>query len=108
MAEAVLAWSFPGGDHLWPEQRQRLADAVTSQRVRLGVLPSNAAAPPRLNAFTIYDFADTGEQLVVETFAAERYHDDHRDVAVYVQTFEALSAAARFGEAAAEFVRAGG
>lgn len=109
VAEAVLAWSFPGGDHLWPEQRQRLVDAVASQRVRLGVLPSNAAAPPRLNAFTIYDFADTGEQLVVvETFAAELYHDDHRDVAVYVQTFEALSAAARFGEAAVEFVRAGG
>ena len=105
----MLAWSLPGADGLWPAQRQRLVDAATNQRLRLGVLPSTAPGPPRLNAFTIYDFADTGEQLVVvETFAAELYHDDHRDVAVYVEAFDALSAAARFGEAAAEFLRADG
>ncbi|MGH3696119.1 MAG: helix-turn-helix domain-containing protein [Pseudonocardiaceae bacterium] len=109
IAEAVLAWSLPGADNPWPEQRQRLLDAATGRRVRLGVLPSTAPGPPRLNAFTIYDFADTGEQLVVaETFAAELYHDDHRDVAVYVEIFDALAAVARFGEAATEFVRATG
>lgn len=107
VSQAALAWSPPGGDHLWPEQRQRLVDAATAQRVRLGVLPSAASGPPRLNAFTIYDFADTGEQLVVvETFAAELYHDDQRDVAVYVEVFDALAANAAFGAAAAELVRA--
>lgn len=109
VAEAALAWSIPSGDQVWPEQRQRLIDAATDERLRLGVLPSAAPGPPRLNAFTIYDFADTGEQLVVvETFAAELYHEDHRDVAVYVEIFEALSAAAWFGDAAAELVRANG
>lgn len=103
VAEAALAWSFAGSDQLWPEQRQRLVDAALGERVRLGVLPSAAVGPPRLNPFTIYDFADTSDQLVVvETFGAELYHDDHRDVAVYVQVFDALSAAARFGAAAAE------
>ncbi|MCA1705657.1 MAG: Scr1 family TA system antitoxin-like transcriptional regulator, partial [Actinobacteria bacterium] len=87
-------------------QRQRLLDAITAQRVRLGVLPSSASGPPRLNGFTIYDFADTDEQLVVvETFAAELYHDDRRDVAVYVEVFDALATNARFGDAAAELVR---
>jgi transcriptional regulator with XRE-family HTH domain len=106
VAQAALAWSSPGGEQSWPEQRQRLLDAVAAQRVRLGVLPSTAPGPPRLNAFTIYDFADTGEQLVVaETFAAELYHDDPRDVAVYVDVFDALAANARFGDAAAELVR---
>jgi transcriptional regulator with XRE-family HTH domain len=109
VTEAALAWSFRGGDQLWSEQRQRLVDTVIAERVRLGVLLSEAPAPPRLNAFTIYDFADTGEQLVVvETFAAELYHDDHRDVALYGDIFDALSAAARFGEAAAELVRTSG
>ncbi|MGH3886189.1 MAG: helix-turn-helix domain-containing protein [Pseudonocardiaceae bacterium] len=109
VAQAALMWSPPDSEQLWAEQRQRLLDAVTAQRVRLAVLPSAAPGPPRLNAFTIYDFADTGEQLVVvETFAAELYHDDQRDVAVYVEVFEALAANARFGEAAAELIRASG
>lgn len=109
VAEAALTWSLARGDQLWAEQRQRLVDAAISERPRLGMLPSSAPGPPRLNAFTIYDFADTGEQLVVvETFAAELYHDDHRDVAVYVEVFDALSDAARFGEAAAKLVRACG
>ncbi|MGH3815483.1 MAG: Scr1 family TA system antitoxin-like transcriptional regulator, partial [Pseudonocardiaceae bacterium] len=61
----------------------------------------------RLNAFTIYDFADTGEQLVVvETFAAELYHDDPRDVVVYVEIFDALAAVALFDEDATELIRA--
>jgi transcriptional regulator with XRE-family HTH domain len=109
VAQAALAWSPPGGEQVWAEQRQRLLDAVTTQRVRLAVLPSAAPGPPRLNAFTIYDFADTGEQLVVaETFAAELYHDDQRDVAVYVEIFGALATNACFGEAAAELVRTSG
>ncbi len=109
VAEAALAWSLPDGDQVWPEQRRRLIDATTDQRLRLGVLPSAAPGPPRLNSFRIYDFADTGEQLVVvETFAAELYHEDPRDVAVYAETFEALSAAAQFGAAAAELVRTSG
>lgn len=108
VAEAALAWSPPGDDRLWPEQREQLVDAVLAQRVRLGVLPSAAPGPPRLNAFTIYDFADTDEQLVVvETFAAELYHDDPRDVAVYVEIFDALAAVALFDEHAAELIRAG-
>lgn len=107
VAQEALAWSPPGGTQLWAEQRQRLLDVITAQGVRLGVLPTTAPGPPRLNAFTIYDFADTGDQLVVvETFAAELYHDDRRDVAVYVEIFDALTANARFGDAAAELVRA--
>lgn len=109
VTEAALSWSPPGGEQLWPEQRRRLLDAITVPRVRLGVLPSATPGPPRLNAFTIYDFADTAEQLVVvETFAAELYHDDQRDVAVYLEVFDALAANARFGEAAAELVRTSG
>ncbi len=109
VAQAALCWSLPGGEQLWPEQRQRLVDVALDPRVRLGVLPSVAPGPPRLNPFTIYDFADTGEQLVVvETFAAELYHDDQRDVAVYVEVFHALAANAHFGQAAAELVRASG
>ncbi|HEY6424056.1 MAG TPA: helix-turn-helix transcriptional regulator [Pseudonocardiaceae bacterium] len=109
VTEAALVWSPPASDQLWQEQRERLVDAAIVQQVQLGVLPSAAPGPPRLNAFTIYDFADTGEQLVVvETFGAEMYHDDPRDVAVYVEVFDALAANARFGEAAAELVRASG
>lgn len=64
--------------------------------IAVGTQPASAVGPPRLNPFTVYDFADTGEQLVVvKTFGTELYHDDHRDVAVYVQVFDALSAAAR-------------
>lgn len=107
VAEAALAWSPLGDGRLWPGQREQLVDAVLARRVRLGVLPSAASGPPRLNAFTIYDFADTGEQLVVvETFAAELYHDDPRDVAVYVEIFDALAAVALFDEHAAELIRA--
>lgn len=107
VAQAALEWSPPGDDRLWPEQLQQLVDAALAQRVRLGVLPSAAPGPPRLNAFTIYDFADTGEQLaVVETFAAELYHDDPRDVAIYVEIFDALAAVALFGEDATELIRA--
>ena len=107
VAEAALVWSPPGDDRLWLEQREQLVDAVLAQRVRLGVLPSAAPGPPRLNAFTIYDFADTDEQLVVvETFAAELYHDDPRDVGVYVEIFDGLAAVALFDEEAAGLIRA--
>lgn len=106
MAEAALAWAPLGDDQLWPEQRAQLIDAARSQRLRVGVLPSAAPGPPRLNTFTIYDFADTGEQLVVvETFAAELYHDDPRDVAVYVEIFDALAAVALFDEDATTLIR---
>jgi len=106
VTEAALKWSPPGDGQLWPEQRERLVDAVLTQRVRLGVLPSAAPGPPRLNAFSIYDFADTGEQLaVVETFAAELYHDDSRDVAVYVEIFDAFTEVALFDEDAAKLLR---
>ncbi|MGQ0779076.1 MAG: helix-turn-helix domain-containing protein [Pseudonocardiales bacterium] len=109
VTEAALAWSPPGDNRLWPEQRQQLIDAALASRVRLGVLASAAAGPPRLNAFTIYDFADTGEQLaVVETFAAELYHDDPRDVAIYIEIFDALTAAALFGQDAIKLLRADG
>ncbi|MGH8920653.1 MAG: Scr1 family TA system antitoxin-like transcriptional regulator, partial [Actinomycetes bacterium] len=106
VAEAALVWSPSGDDRVWSEQRQRLVDAVLARRVRLGVLPSAAPGPPRLNAFTIYDFADTGEQLVVvETFAAELYHDDPRDVAVYVEIFDALAATTLFDQDATKLLR---
>ena len=106
MAEAALAWSPSSGDQLWTEQRQHLIHTATDRRVRLGVLPSAASGPPRLNAFTIYDFTDTDERLVVvETFAAELYHDDPRDVTVYTEIFDALAAAALFDEDAARFLR---
>lgn len=107
VAEAALAWLFPGDDRMRLEQREQLVDTVLAQRVRLGVLPSAAPGPPRLNAFTIYDFADTGEQLVVvETFAAELYHDDPRDVGVYVDVFDGLAAVALFDDDAVELIRA--
>lgn len=107
VTEAALAWSPPGDDQLWAEQRRHLIDTALAQRVRLGVLPSTAPGPPRLNAFTIYDFADTGDRLtVVETFAAELYHDDPRDTAVYVEIFDALTAVALFDQNATRLLSA--
>lgn len=80
---------------------------TASSKIHTSSSAASCGWPPRLNAFTIYDFVDTSEQLVVvETFAAELYHDDPGDVGFYAEVFDALAAAALFDQDAAELIRA--
>lgn len=98
MLSGALNWRPSEQDGLIAEQAERIAHLAESSRANIGVVPTSAVGiPPPLAGFGIYDLADDSELVVVETFAAEIYHDDPRDVAVYVEVFDKLTAAARFG-----------
>lgn len=98
MLTGVLDWRPSEQEGLMAEQAERIARLAESSRSSIGVVPPSAAGiPPPLAGFVVYEMPDGGGLVVVETFAAEIYHDDPRDVAVYTEVFDKLASAAWFG-----------
>ncbi len=90
------------GDHdVMVGQLDRLLTVMSLARVRLGVIPANAAYRVPSNQFIIFD-----ERLVqVEAVSAEISVTQPREIALYVRAFAELAKAARYGPEARELVR---
>lgn len=102
VGEAAL-WSAPGSRDVQAEQLAHLATMAEQPGVEVGLIPLRApmAAAP-LSGFRLLD----EEFVFVESIAGEQRIGDPTEVAPFVQTFEALRAAAVTGaEAAAEIHR---
>lgn len=102
LAESALTLGTARDDVL-VEQLERLLTLSIMPRISLGIIPTRARwrrAPH--HAFWILD----DRLALVETVAAELTINQPRDIAVYVQEFNALSASATFGQDARDLITA--
>lgn len=104
ISENALHWQPVQG--VEADQRTKIARLARSQPGRIGIVPAKTiGVPPPLSGFAIYDIGDTDQRIVtVEVMAVELYHDDPREVASYVETFDELAAAAVYGDQAADLI----
>jgi transcriptional regulator with XRE-family HTH domain len=100
MAEGALRW-HAGSPQIMVEQLERLARLATGGRLQVGVIPwTQQVSVFNLHSFTMYD----GNVVVVGTRAATAFITDPQDVAAYRTLFDELTAAASFGQAAADSI----
>ncbi len=84
-------------------QVDRILTLASLENVIIGYLPATTELDVvPLNGFTMFD----DQAIVVETISAELVHRDDRDIALYTDTFERLTATALIGPAATSALQA--
>ncbi|MEO3924321.1 helix-turn-helix transcriptional regulator [Micromonosporaceae bacterium B7E4] len=99
LAEQALKTQV-GDAQVMAGQLDRLLTALTLPRVRLGILPAEHAYQVPTNQFIMFD-----DRLVhVEAITAELAITQPREIVLYAKAFEALAAAAVYGQEARDLI----
>jgi transcriptional regulator with XRE-family HTH domain len=104
ITEHVLRWPV-GGEEVLAAQRDRIVSLARLRSVELAVLPVVTTVVVPWHNFVVWDTADDGRYVTTELFHGAQEVTDAESVAVYVEVWERLWAAAVHEDAAMELVR---